>query len=242
MNGISNRFQSLRKASTGLSFEALLKFSGPLWNFYEVRPEQTLADAIKGDQDSCEVAVSIMETARLFWAYFRGGEQPHGRAVVSAHLIGTDPDEEDAKLAGEVFSAMEKQFGSFSSTDIEAAEAVPGTETLDLQNLVAYFEAKDAEIDGPQFPDTDNADGAAVLAIFAEPLMETLDIENPEAMEQVMDKAGDYWQLAQSSPNERAEILELIKQTYAKTAAQRTQIEKEALQMVARYNELFSGK
>jgi hypothetical protein len=76
-------------------------------------------------------------------------------------------------------------------------------------------------------------------ALFAQPLLEQE--TDPDELEEVMERADDYWTLAQLQGLEREAYLTEIVEANAIDADEAAAIRAEAEQMIARFQQLFAN-
>lgn len=246
---LQSRYLTLQSGTTGLSFDALSRFSEPLWVFYGLE-KSTVLDELEfaEDLDMMDTAVSILESARLFWAYFRTDKEEKNEAlsIMEDRMLGEAPEVEDREDFQELVAKMEESFKRFSRQAVQQAEESSGYKT---QSFKAVIEALDADQPTPAtteiyLPEEDDAESQSpdVLARFAAPLLEKTDPADPDAFDESFSKAADYWDYARSSEAEKPRLLMLLKRKYATKPEELAQIEAEAHMMNEHFVRMFSAK
>lgn len=217
----ADRWTLLTTDATGVRFEALARFAQPLFERYDIDPAEALAD------DTDETAVTLLETARLLWAFFSLDEAARDdrRAALLAHCYGPDADVEAWEDFADLLRAMEEGWDALSHAARADAEATD-TATLDFDALLA----DDAE--GSEMAECD------ARALFALPLLDDPNVQaDPARFEDALHRADAYWSVAQAA--DRADRLVALLPTLADSADDLPALRAEAEQMLARYDAMF---
>ena len=249
---LQDRWLTIKNGHTGVQFGALLKFSQPLWKLYDLHSGEVLAEIEQSnDFELLDAATSVMESARLIWAYAKLDSKHQRRAFheLSERMLGENPDSEERDDFHVLLSTMQTHYVSMPDDEKQAAEHVEGYETLNFDELIEVF-AEDSfsptteeivldERYGPQHLVTPDA-----LALFAQPLLDKLlqssDADLTNGFEDAMNKASDYWDFAQSDSPEQD--LMILKRKYASTKQTAADIEAEINMMKERFFTLFPEK
>jgi hypothetical protein len=227
---------------TGVRFESLALFADPLFALYDLNPAAAFELHTNPDQAD-ETTVAVMEAARLLWAYF--SLPPSKRATrrddLAEFLIGPGGTETDEEDFAALLDAVEAHWDMLTEEDIELAE--------DTEEKTLGF---DALLDHPAFAPlvregaTEQTYGTEAMsemearALFAQPLLEKE--TDPDALEEVMERADDYWTLAQLQGLEREAYLDEIVEANAIDADEAAAIRAEAQQMILRFQQLFADR
>lgn len=238
----------LQLGQTGLQFDALVRFSAPLWFYYEMNPDDILAELETSDDlELWDTAVSLLESARLYWAYFRlpSAKQKPALAQLTLRMLGEEAEPDDVLEFDEMLETMSRHFQTFIGRKLEESESVSGYPILDFQKVLDTFESLPASPVTEEMMIEDGFGAENLLtpdaiALFAEPLLDAADLSDPDAFDVAFDKANDYWELAQLEGHAGYEIaLKRIKRKYAQSPTDLAHIDVEARQMLDRYQTLF---
>lgn len=245
---LQNRLMTLQAGQTGVQYDALVRFSSPLWAHYGLE-KKTIMEELEFTEDLeiLDAAVSILESARMLWAYYRlsAAQKNQAQKVLESRMLGESPELEDQMDFEALLDRMEAHFKTFKPSDIEKAETVAGHPTLDFTHLIEVMDADHESpttqeiVLEPRFgPESLNTPDA--IAIFAEPLIEQADFDDPDAFDIAFSKASDYWELAQLKEAEFEQMLTRIKRKYAQSPKDLALLETEARQMIERFHKLFA--
>lgn len=232
----------LSKGETGVQYESLALFAEPLFALYEL----DAADAFRLREDPTTVpddAVALMETARVMWAFFSlsPAERAHKRQALASQLVGEDPSEEDWISLDGLIEMLEIHWQALLQEEINAAQQT-GHPTLDFDALLHH----------PAFRVTDELHDATTAgfgpsglsevearALFAQPLIEDPEVLiDPDAFDAALGLADEYWSLAQSTEGDPAPAAQAFAREHAGDRSAED-LEREAVQMIERYRELF---
>lgn len=226
------------REQTGLRFESLVLFAEPLFTAYGL--DVSDAFALKDDPSRAdEPTVAVLEAARLFWAYFSLplAERDNRLAVLQRHLLGPEHSIDDEADLDDLLDEMLGAWNILEAEERELAEDVdhttPGFDELLKHPLFAEAEGGHAE--GAY--GSERMSEVEARALFAQPLLDHA--ENPDEMDDAMDRANAYWDLAHAPAEAREEHLESVLGEFATSAGKREQIRAEAERMLARFRELF---
>lgn len=239
------RAQQLRKAralahdETGVRFESLALFAEPIFRLYDLDP--SLAFSVKEHPtEADEVTVAVLETARVLWAYLSLPAQ--GRAArydaLAEALLGPNHGPDDEADLDLLLETVQAHWAAMTPEDLALAHSAE-TPPLDFDALLAHpaFAAEEAA------PATERRYGPSQLnemearALFAQPLLG--DATDPDALDAAMERAEEYWMLAQLHGLERGVYLQEIIDALALDEAEAARIREEAERMVRRFYELF---
>ena len=232
----------LSKGETGVQYESLALFAEPLFAMYEL----DAADAFRLREDPATIpddAVALMETARVMWAFLSlpPSVRAHKRQALASQLVGEDPSEEDWISLDGLIDTLEIHWQALLPEEIDAAQHT-GYPTLDFDALLHHpaFRVTDEGHDattagfGP-----DGLTEVEARALFAQPLIEDPEVLiDPDAFDAALGQADLYWSLAQSTTGDPADAAKAFAQQHA-GARDRAEVEREAVQMIERFRELF---
>jgi len=221
---------------TGVLYESLALFAEPLFALYDL----DAADAFRLRTEPEAVAddtVALLETARVLWAFFSlpAPDRAHKRSALAAQLVGEDPSEEDWMGLDGLLGSVEVHWQAMLPEEIEMAQQT-GHPTLGFDDLLHHpaFRVGTEEDDathagfGP-----DGLSETEARARFAQPLLESDAVmTDPDAFEDALARADEYWDLARSGGDPDA-----YSTSFAE--ADRARVADEARTMVARFRELF---
>ncbi len=215
----------------------LRRFAQPIFDLFGIDESASLATLTDREADD---HVAALETARLFWAYFRdgGSDDDQMTCIMQDVLFGPAPSYEEN--AG--FSVLVDQLGhrwralpqsvrtSFSEPHFSELVAAITTESDPDHSLSTNGAVRHG---GP-------VDSPDALAAFASPLLDDPSIEaDPDRISDVMARAQDYWSLALLTGDAYAEEVQRIGDKYSGTPEEKSAVIAEANIMVARFHKLF---
>lgn len=227
---------------SGIRFQDLVRFAGPLFDLYDVDWRSKEADL--REREELSTMVAVLDAARLLWAFFSLHEEDS---------VASLPDLEDAMLgpgAGDeersnlliLLSLLEEHWHSFSQEERAQAESTPGYALPSFEVLLREFSesAPLAVRDRPTKYGPESLDLPEALALFAEPLLQDDAAKgDPDIFEERVARAQAYWELAQVPDDHYESKLERIQKELHSEDAGPDQIRREAGQMVRRYRILF---
>ena len=232
---------ALLSGSTGVDFASLALFAEPLFSLYDLDPTDAFRLATEPDAVADD-AVALLETARVLWAFLSlpTAEQAHERQALAAQLVGEDPTDDDWVGLDGLVETASIHWKALLPEEIQAAQQT-GHDTLDFCELLAHPAFHLGEDD---FDSAHDGYGAGDLseiearALFAQPLLEAAgDLTDEAAFEDALARADGYWALAR-----RGDLSDEAYRAYATEHAGARgpdAVEREAREMVGRYQELF---
>lgn len=233
------KVRTLVSNETGIRFESLALFAQPLFDLYDLDAAAAF-ELLANPDEADEATIAVMEAARLLWAYF--SLPPTQRAArhgaLAEFLLGPGATEEDEDDLDRLLDTVESHWEALTPEDLELA-ADDEHPVLDFDALLAH----PAFVPPEGAPATQRTYGADQLsemearALFAQPLLEALD--DPDEFDAAMERADEYWTLAQLRGVEREAYLHDLVDALAVDAAEAEQIRAEAERMVARFQALF---
>ena len=233
------KMRALLDNETGVRFESLALFADPLFELYDLDAGAAFELHANPD-DADETTVAVMEAARLLWAYFSLPERERDarRGALTHFLAGPDATPEDEADLDALLEAVESHWNTLAEEDVALAEDVEA-QTLDFDALLEHpafaLPAVDRPGERPYGPD--RLSEMEARALFAQPLLERVD--DPDTLEATMERADDYWTLAQLQGLERDASLDEIVEANAIDADEATAIRAEAERMLLRFQTLF---
>lgn len=222
-----------------IPYSSLRRFAQPIFDLFGIDESAMVSELSDKEADD---HVAALETARLFWAYFRdgGAEDHHMTCTMEEVLFGPAPSYEEH--AG--FSVLVDQLGHrWQALPRSVRRCTTGGE-LHFRDLVSAITASDAidhtvSTNGAIRHDAP-VDSPDALAAFASPLLDDPSIDsNPDRISDVMSRAQDYWLLAQLNGDAYATAVERIGDKYSTNAEEKSAVIAEANMMVARFHKLF---
>lgn len=228
----------------GIHFDALSRFARPLFELYgiDLRASLSKPDAARTD-DEVNTLVTVLDTARLFWAYFSLSEEDRAQhaEALRACLVGPDPDAGAARSLDDLMDLMRDRWDDLSDSRRHHAEqmapsSLPGFETLLEQHTSSM--APGTAPSGGYGPD--QLDQPEALALFAQPLLDDPSVHtDPDALEERMALATAYWELAHLPGSARSDKLQTVLHRFADSTSEREQLRDQAQSMLERFEELF---
>lgn len=229
--------------AAGIRFDLLASFAEPLFDLYQVDLRSTLSrNRERRDAEELTGLIAVLETARLFWAFFLLDQQERSEQLdqLQARLVGTELDAEERRSFLELLALMQQQWDTLDAGGGEEATA-SGYRLPPFERLLNEYRSLGRPT-GTGYGD-DDLEPAEALALFARPLVEKASAQGDvEELEAAMERAGAYWDLAQAEPDEYIRQLQTLKRHLASTPEEERRIEEEAAAMTARYTELFSTR
>jgi hypothetical protein len=235
------KVRALVEDETGVRFESLVLFAEPLLQLYELEAEEAFRLRDRPDEAD-ESVIAVIEAARLLWAYFSldPSERLARRPVLAAHLVGPEPSEEDEADLDALIESTAPHWRALSKEEVRFAEDVEAP-TLDFDALASHpafdisFGEREDGTYGPQ-----GLGELEARALFAQPLLEDeRALADPDVFDAIMERASDYWHLAQLPEHEQQAYLNALARAHAGTPEDVDRVREEAGRMVARFYTLF---
>lgn len=228
---LESALQAYIDGRTGVRYEALVQFAEPLFRMYQLDLRSVGGKPSARRLDELTTLLAVLDAARLFWAYFR---LPESIALdklpdLTRTLLGVEYAPEDEAGLFDLLSILEEQWVYAGCTQ-DSESVVPGYSLPAFEDLLESFGARN-EIDANE-PDT--------LALFARPLFESVDVGDPEAVEDAVARAQAYWELAQLQGKEYERHLEAVILRFSGTHRGQKDVQREAEDMALRFRRLFS--
>lgn len=228
----------------GVHFDALSRFARPLFELYGIDLRASLGKpASARTNDELNTLLTVLDTARLFWAYFSLDEdtQADQAKALQACLVGPHPDADAARSFRKLMQLMRERWADLSEAQRHHAEqtapsSLPSFETLLDQHAAAPSSTQTPNAGyGP-----DQLDQPEAMALFAQPLVDDPSVHtDPDALEQRMALATAYWELAHLPAPARGDKLESLLHRFADSSAERDRIRDQAHAMLDRFEKLF---
>ena len=236
------KVRALTTNETGIRFESLALFAQPLFELYDL--DAAAAFELHQQPDEAdEATIAVMEAARVLWAYFSLSEADRAARLpaLSDFLLGpaaTPEDEADLDL---LLHAVEAHWDALAPEDLALAEDDEHA-VLDFDALLAHpaFAHADTGLAAQRTYGAEQLGEMEARALFAQPLLERL--TDPDAFDAAMERADEYWTLAQLHGVEREAYLDELVSALALDDDEAARIRAEATEMVARFRTLFPEK
>jgi len=236
------KVRALVDNETGVRFESLALFADPLFALYDLDAASAFELHARPDEAD-ETTVAVMEAARLLWAYFAlpPSQRTTRRDALAEFLIGPDGTDDDEDDFDALLESVESHWDMLTEDDIELAEDLE-TETLDFDALLAHpaFAPPAGERSTEKTYGAEGMNEMEARALFAQPLLEQE--SDPDALEDAMERADDYWTLAQLRGLERDAFLDEIIGANAIDDDEAAALRAEAEDMMQRYQHLFGDQ
>ncbi|PSQ88369.1 MAG: hypothetical protein BRD45_06535 [Bacteroidetes bacterium QS_8_64_10] len=224
----------------GVPFDQLADFAEPLFDLYQVDMRASLANAQSdGRTDELASLVAVLETARLLWVFLgmRASARRDRFEGLRRVLVGPEAGEAESQSLRELLATLKAR-----RNQLAAEDDVTGPGAFDqLMQRYADRNAQPRDADG-----SDSTYGEDALppdearALFAKPMLESEDVlQDPSQMQEVLDRAETYWDLAHAAPQERRERIASLKTRFAGTEQSEEEVEREAQEMMDRFDRLF---
>lgn len=229
---------------SGLRFELLARFAGPLFDLYEVDWRSEDPAAASRDRDELSTMLAVLETARLLWAFFQLDEEKSLQMLPELEdaLLGRGAGDEERSNVLVLLSLMEGHWQQLTASEPAEGESVPGYALPAFDRLLDEYLGRSPEMPvSDRSPvGSDESDLPEALALFAQPLLEAPGVQgDPNALERQVALAQAYWELALAPSEEYEMELARIFDAFAGTASERDAIRQEAAEMMQRYRRLF---
>ncbi len=229
---------------SGLRFEALARFAGPLFDLYEVDWKSHERHLARRDRDELTTMLAVLDTARLLWSFFLLDDEKNLQMLPELEdaLLGRGAGDFERSNVLVLLSLMEGHWQQFTPAERAEAEQTPGYTLPPFERLLDEYQGpspsepvSDSARYGPE-----NLELPDALALFAQPLLEDASLhDDPDALERRIARAQAYWDLAIAPPDEYEIELARILEAFASTAVEREAIRREAGAMMQRYRRLF---
>ncbi len=237
---LTEQLDAYLSGASGVPFEALIWFCEPLFDLYDADP-RALAEPDRRERDAQELSlqISVLDTGRLLLSYLLLEPERHAGALprLQERLLGRAPTENERRDLDELLHIMQERLAAFDQRYRRMLQRV----RKDLPPFAHLLEqyapepTDEASAGGERFG-PDRLDLPEALALFARPLLDEFNAEDPDALEDQLALSHAYWDYAQASREDQAEILHLIERTFAvRPAEARAWAER----MTRRFFELF---
>lgn len=230
---------------SGIRFDALMRFAGPLFDLYEVDWRAgSGTDALSRDEEELSTMLALLDTARLLWAFFSLDDEENLEALpeVEDALVGRTAGDEERSNLLVLLSLLEEHWQSFASDERSIAVDTPGYVLPDFELLLAEYEGRLHRLPARRTArfGPDDLELPEALAVFAKPLLQDPAIEgDPDLLEERVERAQAYWDLATVPKSQFDDQLQHIVETFASNQEEQSAIRDEAQRMVARFKKLF---
>lgn len=228
------------EGATGIRYEDLLVFSEPLFQLFELDPRHTNVDGGERELEELSTLLSLLDLARLFWAYFllEESQSPAALDDLTVTLLGPQPTAQEVLSMKELVQMLEDQWlviaeNAGNSTPPTGYSLPPFSELLeDYEHRHARHPAHDAHA-------ASSADLPDALASFARPLFEEVNLDDPAEIDDALARAQAYWDLARTSGPSYNRRLARVVERFAGQRRNEDSVRTEAAMMTRRYRELF---
>lgn len=246
LESLEERLDVYIDGRSGLQFEFLARFAGPLFDLYDLDWRSVHPSGCVRDRDELAIMVAVLDTARLLWSFFLLEDEVGLQVLPELEnaLLGHDAGEDDRRDVLMLLSVLEDHWQQFSPSDRALAEDTPGFALPSFRTLIdEYTNRLDAShIERRDGSRLENLEFPEALALFAQPLLEDPTLENdPDAFAVQIARAQAYWDLATTPDDKYQAALHRILEAFADSPTERMAIQAEAHRMVARYQDLFPG-
>jgi len=244
LKSLEERLEVYIDRRSGLQFESLARFAGPLFDLYELDWRSVNPSAGVRDRNELAIMVAVLDTARLLWSFFLLEDETGLQVLPELEdaLLGRHAGEDDRRNVLMLLSVLEDHWQQFSPTDRALAEDTPGFSLPSFRTLIdEYTNILDSsQIESRDRFGLENLEFPEALALFAQPLLEDPSLENdPDAFAVQIARAQAYWDLATTPADEYQAALHRILEAFADSPNEKMAIQAEAHRMVARYQDLF---
>ena len=232
---------------SGISFDALVRFAGPIFDLYDVEWKAEMgAEVLQRDREELSTMVAILDSARLLWVFYTLDEEKSLELLPELEdvLIGRDAGDEERSNLLVLLSLLEEHWQSFTPEERAEAVAIPGYALPKFEDLLAEFAGipKPLTGSGAATFGPDHLELPEALALFAQPLLESADVErDPDRLEEQIARAHAYWELAHASQENFDAELARIQDSFAANEKEREEIRRQAAEMIERFRTLFSN-
>ncbi len=229
---------------SGIRFDALIRFAGPLFDLYDVEWRAGgQNDAFARDKEELTTMVAVLDTARLLWAFYALDDEQSIEMLpcLEDAMLGSGAGDEERSNLLVLLSLLEEHWQTFTTDERTQAVDTPGYALPSFEMLLADYQGgrrlrrRSASTFGKEDLELPEA-----LAAFAEPLLKDPAIEgNPDLVEERVERAQAYWELAATPVAEFDDHLHRIEEAFAASDEEKVAIREEALRMIARFRKLF---
>lgn len=229
---------------SGLRFEALARFAGPLFDLYDVDWKSDEPHAADRDWAELTTMLAVLDTARLLWSFFTLDDEASLQMLPDLEdaLLGRGAGDEERSDVLVLLSLMEGHWQQFTPEERAQAEQTPGYTLPPFELLLDEYEGRSSRdsFGEPVRYGPEGLDLPEALALFAQPLLEDPGVQkDPDGLEERIARAQAYWELAMAPPEEYETELARILQTFANNPEEHDAIRREARIMMQRYRRLF---
>ena len=231
LQNLESALQAYLDGRTGVRYEILVEFAEPLFYLFELDLRSASRVPKARRLDELSTLLALLDTARLFWAYFQLPESAAVDALPELRqaLLGPKAGADERRGLADLLAELGQRCAQLRCPD-EPESGTPGYSLPAFDELLkAYGSA--AEPPGSE-PDA--------LALFARPLFEAVDVQDTGAVEDAFARAQAYWDLAHLRGEEYERQLQEIARRFAGLDRNSEDVRREAEQMAVRFRSLFS--
>lgn len=231
----------------GIHFDTLARFARPLFELYgiDLRASLSKPNAAR-THDEVNTLVTVLDTARLFWAYFALDEKAQAQHTDALQqcLVGPSPDPDAARSFDELMGLMRDRWSDLSDSRRHHAEQTAGATLPSFETLLDQHASPSASGAAPNAGyGPDQLDQPEALALFAQPLLDDSSVHtDPDALEERMALATAYWELAHMPDSARGDKLQSVLYRFADSPSEREALRDQAHSMLRRFEELFPDR
>lgn len=235
---LRQNLESYLEGATGVEYEDLVSFAEPLFDLFDLDLRSARCNAEEREAEETATLLSLLDLARLFWAYFLLDESQSESAQqeLSHALLGANPSQEDIIALVQLIEMLEDQWLSLPSNGSPSTTGYalpPFSELLRDYVRTRGSHSQDSEGQGAR------SDLPDVLASFARPLFEAANLDDPSEIDDALARAQAYWELAQTTGNAYEQRLSRLARRFATSVRSEEEIRQEALAMTRRFRDLF---
>lgn len=244
VHALRDALQVYLSGRSGIRFESLAQFAGPLFDLYELDWRAVGRPALERDREEIATMVAVLDTARLLWSYFSLDEEKSLQMLPELEdaLLGRYARDEERSNVLVLLSLLEEHWQQFSTAERAQAEHTPGFALPPFELLLADYNEKlrpSAADEHARFG-PERLDLPEAIALFAQPLLESSAMEDdPDAVELRIARAHAYWELARTPADKYEIALSRILDSFAENESERKALRVEARRMVDRFRNLF---
>jgi hypothetical protein len=227
---------------SGIDFDVLALFAEPLFELYQLDLRNVRSSRSKQiDEEELAGLIAVLDTARLLWSFFSLDDDNARPALerLQTALVGPRPSEDEQLDFHSLLGIMEDQWDAIEPHEREAAMSNSEFVLPPFDQLLADYNAEAIEESAERYG-PDGLEAAEALAVFARPLLDEPGVEgDPERLDEAMDRAQAFWDLALAPESERETMLTMILKAFGGHPDTDRAIRAEAERMVRRFFELF---
>ena len=226
-----------RAGKAGIPINTLWQFACPILNHYQleliVTPD---SEVTSSNVEDVSLMLDVLETASMIWDYCTLDSKKKLRALdsLTRDLLGHNPERQESEQFMLLLGSMEALWFTLTK------DATPKASDWMPCDAPVNAELTNIHTNGNSHYGPDRLDIPEAFALFSRPLLDNEAVHSdPDLLEEAMSRAEAYWELAHATSDHFDQHLNEFIQTHLNQTTSSTELRKEALSMIAHFQQLF---